>query len=110
MAVANVNGVKLHYSIEGSGAPLLLIAGLGGHSGSWAPMLPLLTPHYRCITFDNRGAGRSEVSPGPYTVDQLADDTAALLKEIDCVGASVVGVSMGASIGQALAIRHGASF
>lgn len=107
MAVVNANGVNLYYNIEGSGPPLLLITGMGGHSRAWTPVLPLLTPHYRCIMFDTRGTGRSDVPVGPYTIDELADDTAALIRKLELGPVSVMGVSMGASIAQSLAIRHG---
>jgi pimeloyl-ACP methyl ester carboxylesterase len=109
MATADVNGIRLHYDIEGEGPPLLLISGLGGHSGVWATVKPLLGG-YRVITFDNRGTGRSDVPPGPYTIDQMADDAAALLQHLDLGPVDVVGWSLGGSVLQSLLIRHGALF
>jgi pimeloyl-ACP methyl ester carboxylesterase len=103
----NVDGVDLHYDIEGEGPPLLLIAGLGANSSSWATVKPLLKGRFTCITFDNRGVGRSDAPPGPYTIDQMADDTAGLIRALgyDCVMA--VGWSLGGSVLQALLIRNG---
>ena len=83
MPTATIDGVKLHYDIEGEGPPLLLISGLGGNSGVWATVKPLLAPHFKIITFDNRGTGRSDTPPGPYTIDQMADDTAGLIRHLD---------------------------
>ncbi len=60
MTTASVNGVTLHYEVEGDGPPLLLIAGLGANSSAWATVKPLLVSRFTCITFDNRGTGRSE--------------------------------------------------
>src|SRR5215207_2762312 len=64
-----VNGVRIFYDEQGSGPPLLLISGLGANRLSWVPVVPLLKDSFRCITFDNRGVGQSDVPPGPYTID-----------------------------------------
>jgi len=107
MPQITANGINLYYEEEGSGPPLLLIAGLGANHLSWALALPLLRDHFRCITFDNRGSGLSDVPTGPYTIDQMADDAAAL---IDAVGAGpvmAVGWSLGGSVLQSLLINHG---
>src|SRR5271167_3566308 len=66
-----------------SGPPLLLISGLGQNSPAWMPIVPMLRDTFSCITFDNRGTGRSDTPPGPYTIDQLADDTAALIEHLE---------------------------
>jgi 3-oxoadipate enol-lactonase len=103
----SVNGVTLSYEEAGSGPPLLLISGLGANRLSWAPVVPLLSDTFRCITFDNRGTGESDVPPGPYTIDELGDDTAALIDAIGIGPVSAVGWSMGGSILQSLLINHG---
>jgi 3-oxoadipate enol-lactonase len=107
MATANVNSVNLFYEVEGSGPPLLLIAGLGANSSAWFTIKPLLTEKYTVITFDNRGVGRSEVPPGPYTIEQMADDTAALIRHLDLGPVAAVGWSLGGSVLQGLLIRNG---
>ena len=107
MPSATVDGVNLHYDLEGQGPPLLLIAGLGANSNVWAGVKPLLTPRFTCITFDNRGTGRSGVPPGPYTIDQMADDTAGLIRQLGFGPMMVVGWSLGGSVLQSLLIRNG---
>lgn len=107
MPTAHVNGVELFYEIEGQGPPLLLIAGLGASSLSWVTIKPLLVDHYTCITFDNRGTGRSEVPPGPYTIDQMGADTAALIRHLDRGPVMAVGWSLGGSVLQSLLIHDG---
>ena len=107
MTTATVNGVSLHYDIEGEGPPLLLIAGLGANSSAWASVKPLLTARFTCITFDNRGTGRSQTPAGPYTIDQMADDTAGLIRHLDLGPVMVVGWSLGGSVLQGLLIRSG---
>jgi 3-oxoadipate enol-lactonase len=99
-------GVKLHYEVTGSGPELLLIAGLGANRNSWVPVLPQLRERHTCITFDNRGAGRSDVPPGPYTIEQLAGDTAALIDHLEVGPVPAVGWSMGGVILQSLLIDH----
>lgn len=102
-----VNGARIFYDGQGSGPPLLLISGLGANRLSWAPVVPLLKDSFRCITFDNRGVGQSDVPPGPYTIDQMADDTAALIDALGIAPVAAVGWSMGGSILQSLLINHG---
>lgn len=106
MPVAHVNGIDLHYEDEGSGPPVLLIPGLGGHSGIWVLQRKALSPQYRVLSLDNRGAGRSDVPPGPYTVRQMAEDAAALLDALGIERASIVGWSMGGMVAQELALAH----
>ncbi|HEX8184688.1 MAG TPA: alpha/beta fold hydrolase, partial [Blastocatellia bacterium] len=68
MPYADNEGTKLYWEERGSGEPLLLIMGLGYTLDMWHRILPALAEHYRVIAFDNRGVGRSDVPPGPYTM------------------------------------------
>ena len=106
---ARVNGVELAYEIGGSGPTLVLISGLGQNSLAWAGVVGAFRQHFRTLVFDNRGTGQSEVPPGPWTIDDMADDVAALIAHLDLGPASVVGWSLGGSVLQSLLIRHGAS-
>jgi 3-oxoadipate enol-lactonase len=107
MPELTVNGVRIHYEEEGEGPPLLLISGLGANRLSWVPVVPLLKDAFRCITFDNRGTGESDVPPGPYTIDDMGNDAAALIDALGGAPVAVVGWSMGGSILQSLLINHG---
>ena len=106
MSTANVNGIDLYYDVAGSGDPLLLIMGLAADSRAWLFQVPDFARHYRTLTFDNRGVGRSSKPAGPYTIHEMADDAAGLLETLDIAPAHVVGVSMGGMIAQELALRH----
>jgi pimeloyl-ACP methyl ester carboxylesterase len=107
MAYAILNGIRLRYEIAGNGDPVLLIAGLSMPGVMWTPQVKALAPHFRVITFDNRGVGETDLPPEPvYTMAQLADDAAALLRELKVTRAHVVGFSMGGTIAQELALRH----
>ncbi|MDQ2655057.1 MAG: alpha/beta hydrolase [Chloroflexota bacterium] len=106
MPVARIDAGDLYYEVAGEGPPLLLIAGFSGNTTGWLPVLPALAEHFTLIMFDNRGAGRSCVPPGPYTTAQMADDAVALLDHLDVNRAHVLGSSMGGMIAQELALRH----
>jgi len=103
MPFAEINGVKIYWEEEGSGDPILLIMGLGWPSYMWYRTKPLLTGKYRTITFDNRGAGRSDVPPGPYPIATMASDAAAVLDATGVESAHLYGVSMGGMIAQTIA-------
>jgi len=107
MATAHVNGIDLFYEVQGEGPPLLLISGLGLSSLAWAAALPQLTGQFTCITVDNRGTGRSQTPPGPYPIDEMANDMAGLIEHLDLGPVPVVGWSLGGSVLQALLINHG---
>lgn len=106
MPTASVNGINLYYEEHGSGPPLLLIMGFTAHSLLWFQQVPALSQQYRVITFDNRGVGRSDVPPGPYSIRRMADDAAGLLDHLGVQQAHVVGWSMGGMIAQELALSH----
>lgn len=100
------DGIELAVSICGDGPPLLLIPGLGATRVVFAPLVPLLAPHHRVVVYDQRGIGASQLTPGPYTTEQLADDAAAVLDGLDIDAAAVLGASFGGMVAQQVAIRH----
>lgn len=106
--VTVADGTTIHYQRFGkSGAePLLLIQGLGADSGSWLLQRFPFGGHFRCIAPDNRGAGRSDVPPGPYDLEVMATDLLAVLDAEGIDSAHVVGVSMGGILAQVLAVRY----
>jgi pimeloyl-ACP methyl ester carboxylesterase len=104
MPHVQLNGIERFYQETGSGDPLLLINGLTGTCLGWEPLVPALSEHFRVISSDNRGVGRSSAPPGPYTTRQMADDAAALLAHLGVARVHVVGSSMGGMIAQELAL------
>jgi pimeloyl-ACP methyl ester carboxylesterase len=99
-------GTRIYWEADGAGDPLLLVMGLGATLEWWYRLRPALTPRYRTILFDNRGVGRSDVPPPPYSIAQMADDAAAVLDAAGVARAHVVGLSMGGYIAQELVLRH----
>lgn len=108
MPFAEIDGARLHYEVAGEGDPLLLISGLSSPAANWVFQVKGLSPHYRVITFDNRGVGESDLPADPiYSVSRMAADAAALLRHLRVRRAHVLGASMGGTIAQELALRHG---
>lgn len=106
MPFAIINGVTLHYEVQGAGIPLLLLSGLGYPAWQWHRMAPLLAKSFQVIMPDNRGVGLSDKPPGPYTASLLAADNVGLVDALGLERVAVMGHSMGGFIAQALALEH----
>jgi pimeloyl-ACP methyl ester carboxylesterase len=106
MPTVAANGINLYYERHGDGEPLLFIMGLGGSHLAWLPLLPRFTDTYGCVVYDHRGTGESDAPAGPYSIEQFADDAAALIDALDLGAVNCVGLSMGGSVLQALCYRH----
>lgn len=89
-------------------APTLLLVNGWTASGLVWPRawLDRLEQHYRVIRVDNRGSGWSRSAPAPYTIADLADDAAAVLRLRRAAPATVLGLSMGGMVAQEVAYRH----
>jgi 3-oxoadipate enol-lactonase len=99
-------GCKLYYQVQGEGVPLVLIMGLGGHSGSWVLQTATLAKSFRVITPDNRGAGQSDKPEGPYSMPLFAEDLKAVLDAAGIESAHILGASMGGLIAQEFYHRY----
>lgn len=100
------DGIALHYEVSGNGPPILMIAGMMSDSASWAPLVPLLEPHFTVIRPDNRTTGRTVPLDAPASVDIFASDCAAFLNHLGLGPAHVIGHSLGGMIGMRLACVH----
>src|SRR3954452_7845223 len=107
MAKVEVAGREFHFERAGSGAPLLLIQGMSGTHISWGDAFKgALEEGFDVVAFDNRGIGLSAPVDGPFTIAEMAEDTAGLLEALGLESAHVVGISMGGMIAQELALAH----
>src|SRR6266851_4926483 len=107
MSDVRVDDVQLHYEVDGSGEPLLMVMGLGGSSAGWSPeLVSELAPSFRTIIYDNRGTGRSDKPDIPYSLEMFAGDAIAILDDLKVERAHVFGVSMGGMIAQEIALRY----
>jgi 3-oxoadipate enol-lactonase len=89
-----------------TGAPVLMINGLGAARGSWYQQVPVLAERYRVYTYDNRDVG--ETGPGEdtsaYGIDRFAQDAVGLIESLGTGPVHVIGASMGGAIAQELAL------
>lgn len=106
MPALKVNGIEIYYEVHGQGDPLVLIMGLRRNAEWWYRQLPTLSQHFKVLTFDNRGAGRSEKPVMEYTIKLFADDTKGLMEALNIKEAHILGISMGGYIAQELAINY----
>jgi 3-oxoadipate enol-lactonase len=105
---ASIRGARIAYRFDGPvGAPVVLMSNsLMSTHAMWSPQMDALSQQFRVLRYDTRGHGSSETTPGPYSIESLADDVAALIEHTGVQAVHFVGLSMGGMIGQQLAVRH----
>jgi pimeloyl-ACP methyl ester carboxylesterase len=106
MPEAPIRDIITYYETAGSGDPLILVMGLGGDMQAWALQVPALAKHFRVITFDNRGSGRTSSPDRPCSIAGMADDLAALMDRLGIAKAHILGFSMGGYIAQEFALKY----
>lgn len=101
------DGIEFHYEALGRGRPLIFSHGLAGSMERVREFVENL-PDVQAVIYDNRAHGRTQPlgDTGALTFARMADDMAALLDHLSIAGAIVGGVSMGAGIALACALRH----
>jgi 3-oxoadipate enol-lactonase len=97
---------QLRVAVQGKGAPVMLAHALGLDHGMWDDLAGRLASTHLVARYDQIGHGGSAVPPGPYTMDQLVDNAARLIREWGQGPVVWVGLSMGGMVGQGLAIRY----
>ncbi|HET6507604.1 MAG TPA: alpha/beta fold hydrolase [Baekduia sp.] len=102
----DLDDIRMNVIDEGEGQVLLFLHGLGACHRIWEAQLDAFRDDFRCVAPDLRNSGRTDVVPGPVSVEQLADDVARLCERIGVDRAVVVGQSMGGMVAQALAVHH----
>jgi len=104
---ASVNGLEMYYEIHGAGRPLVLLHGaLMTIDTTFGEVLSTFATGRQVIAVEQQGHGRTADIDRPLTYEQMADDTAALLRQLEVEEADVFGYSMGGNIALQLAIRH----
>lgn len=107
MPFADVNGLKLHYVIKGTGPRVLFIHGIGADVGHPVGILNTVIPeHFEVLAFDPRGLGKSSPALEPFTIADMADDAALLAASLGWERYHVIGISMGGMVAQELALRY----
>ena len=107
MPELQVDGARLYYEDSGGGGPAIVFAhGLLWSTALWRFQVPAFRDRFRCLAFDFRGQGKSEVTRYGYDMDTLTRDAAQLIEKL--VGGPVhfAGLSMGGFVGMRLAARR----
>ncbi len=99
-------GCRLAYRIDGSGPPLVMIQGVGAYGTVVNPQIELLSKHYTCLSFDNRGIGASQPSGRKLSAEQMSNDVTALIDHQHWDSAHLVGHSFGGLIAMQFAASH----
>jgi pimeloyl-ACP methyl ester carboxylesterase len=107
MPELSVNGASLHYESTGDGPETIVFAhGLLWSGDMFGAQVAALSSRFRCLTFDFRGQGQSEVTSAGYDMDTLASDAAALIETLGVGPVHFVGLSMGGFVAMRLAARR----
>jgi pimeloyl-ACP methyl ester carboxylesterase len=107
MPTALLNDATIHYEDTQTGAETIVFAhGLLWSGAMYAPQIAALRDRYRCIAFDFRGQGRSEVTLGGYDMDSLTGDAIALIETLGVAPVHFVGLSMGGFVAMRVAARR----
>jgi pimeloyl-ACP methyl ester carboxylesterase len=103
----SVNGLEMYYEIHGAGQPLVLLHGAFSAIGtSFGKILPGLAETRQVIAFELQAHGRTADIDRPMSLEGMADDVAAALKQLGKEPADIFGYSMGAGVALHLVIRH----
>ncbi|MEG3586064.1 MAG: alpha/beta hydrolase [Actinomycetota bacterium] len=100
------NGINICYEISGSGDPLLIISGTGADLRSPRARISAIDDHFKVFRYDQRGLGRTEQPPPPYSMNDYGDDAAALLSTLGVRQANIIGISFGGMVAQHLTHKH----
>jgi 3-oxoadipate enol-lactonase len=108
MAFLKLNDAQLFYQWDGpENAPVVVFSNsLGSSHRMWDSQVDAFTRHFRVLRYDGRGHGQSSVTPGPYTIEQLASDVMGLLDALKLDRVYYCGLSMGGLIGMHLGSAH----
>ena len=106
MATININGVDIYYELHGQGDPLVLIAGYTCDHTFWNAMLDELAEKFQVLIFDNRGIGQTKDNGTTFTLETVAEDTMALVRQLGLIHPHILGQSMGGAIAQIIAKKY----
>jgi pimeloyl-ACP methyl ester carboxylesterase len=104
-AYANVNGLKIHYVIGGSGEPLVLLHGFGQNWFMWNRLIPELSKHFTVIAPDMRGMGESDKPDTGYDKKTMATDIHELAKKLGYKSINLAGHDIGLMVAYAYAAQ-----
>ncbi len=102
------NGININYQMEGpDSAPVVTLShSLAADLSMWDPQMKELTKQYRVLRYDMRGHGGTEVTHGPYSIEELTTDVHSLHVALGIKQTHFIGLSIGGMIAQLFAINH----
>jgi 3-oxoadipate enol-lactonase len=103
---AHVNGIDLYYEHSGQGPRLLFFNGSGATLETSGPMIEPYRARFEVLVHDQRGLGRTEIPPGPYSMRDYAADALALMEFVGWSSCRVMGVSFGGMVAQEFAVTN----
>ncbi len=109
MPKIQANGIELYYEQHGwdkDADVLVLSNGILMSTASWVYQTALFAKQYRVLLYDCRGQWQSEHPRAPYSMTQHADDLAALLDALNVERAHIAGISYGAEVSMAFALKY----
>jgi 3-oxoadipate enol-lactonase len=105
-SVARLRGIELAYTDAGRGPAVMLLHGFPLDRSMWREQVERLSERFRVIAPDFRGHGGSTVVRGGATMEEMAEDTVALLDELNVARAVLCGLSMGGYVSFAFYRAH----
>lgn len=106
MPYAQCNGQDLYFEVTGTGEPVLLSHGFLMDRTMWEPQVAELSASYTCVTWDQRGFGKTKHTARPFDLWDSARDGVALLDHLGIEKANLVGMSQGGYLSMRAAIRY----
>lgn len=106
MSKANINGLDIHYEVQGEGPAIVCVHGLGSTSNVWHAQRTTLCKQFRVIVYDRSGSGRSQPARDGYSIEAWTEELAGLLDHLVVPSAVVVGHSLGSMIAQRFAAKY----
>lgn len=107
MPFAEAGDLRVHFALTGrADASLVVLSNsLGTSLSMWDPQVPALEREFRVLRYDTRGHGQTALTPGFYTIEQLAQDVVRLLDALRLDRAHFCGLSLGGMIGMWLGVH-----
>ncbi len=106
MPNVTVKGLRLNYLVRGEGPPMILSHGFQNSNFAFRPIMDRLAERFQIFALDKRGHGDSDKPPGPYRIQDFADDLLGFLDVMNLDQVDFLGHSMGGRTGTLFSIEH----
>ena len=104
MPTAHVNGIDICFEHSGEGRRLLFFNGSGATLETAGPLIDPFRARFEVLVHDQRGLGRTQIPPGPYSMKDYATDAIELLDFVGWTSCRVIGISFGGMVAQEFAV------